>query len=255
MLTLDAKKAFGRWFFIAVLGAFGLFVNGISYMLADAEGDALMALEFGMSLGFAQLMLPMLAALSYATSFCQEFTSGFCPEIVHRSGVSRYIRSKLLFVMFSGGLSIVIGMALFIVLLNVKFPPDFSLPGIMPDSMPSGLSALLVHPGLVPYLLYYAGVLLEQFVVGAFWALTALCFSAFYPSLALTLVMPLVFDRLAEAISHMSFVQHFMAILAQSPLFSTGFGSLLLILLPYILLAGPVALLFCWRAGRRLRYA
>ena len=45
MLSLDRRRAFGPWFFIAIAAYIALYFNDVSYIFMDEQGDALATLH------------------------------------------------------------------------------------------------------------------------------------------------------------------------------------------------------------------
>ncbi len=255
MLSLDRRRALGLYLWIAVAAALLLQLNSISYLLRDAEGDALMGFFLSSSLGYVAPVMPLLAALPFGTGFCADWQSVFVPEVVLRSGKRRYLFSKTLTAFLSGGLMQSLGMLSFILFLNLKFPPDFSVEPFLGDI--SGLETLLLGGGAGAYLSYYGARLLLAFFAGGFWAMTALTFSAFYPNLSLTLVVPLVTHRLLQELGYAVAMPAFLNVtlleagaVGLSPEMTLAAGAGV-----FLALTATLALVFCWRARRRLRYA
>lgn len=253
MLSLDRRRALGPYLWIAVAGVLALYLYGVSYLLSDESGDALMAFSFSLSMGYAAPVLPLMAALPFGTAFCADWRSGYALPVVMRSGKRRYLRSKALSGALSGGLASALGMLAFILVLNARFPPDFSRAPFLGDIV--GLQALLAGGGVGAYLAYYGAQLLLAFFAGMFWALTALAFSALYPSAALTMVAPLVLHRLLQEAGNWVRIPPWMDItllesggadLPPARMLAAGAGV-------FGALSALFALLFSWRAGRRLR--
>lgn len=255
MMYMDRRRAFGWWLVLAATAYFALYLNGVSYMLFDTEGDALMMFEFAGGMGFVSPIMPLIAALPFATGFCQDWSAGYTGAVAIRSGKARYLRSKAVACALSGGLAVALGMLMFVLLLNLKFPQDFAEGSMLEGA--SDLGALLLGGDLKSFTLYYAARLLLQFLAGAFWATTALTFSAFYPNVPLTLCAPLVLYRLAAEVGSLAGVPAFLNLtwlddgqIGLSPVATLASGVLVFSALSILL-----ALVFSWRAGRRLSYA
>lgn len=254
MLSLDARRALGRWFFIAAAACLLLYINAVSYAFTDVEGEAFMLFEFASGVGYVFPALPLLAALPYATSFCQDYKSGYTLPLVLRSGRRRYLLSKVIVNAISGGLAVALGSLAFLLVIYLRFPAHFPAP--MEWLEMEGLQALLAGGSLGAYLSYYAARLALVGLTGAFWATFALAFSAFYVNTPMTYCAPLIGYRLIKELSERLFLPDGLNItLVQDGMSAaTAPGALLYgILTP---LAGVVILsaLFIWRAGRRIRY-
>lgn len=255
MMRYDARRALGLWLFIAAAAYFFLYFNGISYMLGEREADALMTFEFGASLGLTSQVLPLLAALPFATGFCADWSSGFTVPAALRSGRKRYLTSKCLSCALSGGLAAMGGMLAFALFVNLRFTQDFSTAPEYFDS--TDLQALIGSGGALSYASYYAARLFLQFLAGAFWAMTALAFSAFFPNIPMTLCAPLVFYRLLFELGNLLPIPaHLNPTLLDDGMVGLSPGlTLLAALCLYGALGTLLGALFAYRAGRRLRGA
>lgn len=254
MCSLDGRRAFGRWFLVAVAACFFLYVNAVSYAFSDSQGEAWMLFEFAAAAGYVSPALPLLAALPYAASFCADYRSGYTLPLVLRAGRRRYLLSKILFAAVAGGLGIALGALLFIALIYLRFPLEFPAPIEFLEM--EGLQALLSGGDAGAYFAYYAARLLLLGLSGAFWATLALTFSAFYVNAPMTYCAPLVGYRLIQELCarlgvpdafNVTIVEEGMSAVTASGALAAGiltplFGILLL------------AALFIWRAGRRIRY-
>lgn len=255
LLSFDRRRALGPYLWAAVLASLLLQLHSVSYLLGDREGEALMAFFFSSSMGFVAPVMPLLAALPFATGFCADWTSGFAAAAALRSGRRRYLHSKAAACALSGALASALGMLAFVVFLNLRFPPDWAREPFIGDI--EGLETLLLGGGAGAFLKYYGARLLLAACAGAFWALSALAFSAFYPSVPLTLCAPLVLHRLLQELGQALLPPPFLDV----TLLETGSVELS----PPLTLAAGVTvfgalcaalwLTFALRAGRRLRNA
>ena len=53
MLSMDRRRAFGPWLWIAILAYPAMYINDISYMIFDSQGDALMTFTMSGAMGMA----------------------------------------------------------------------------------------------------------------------------------------------------------------------------------------------------------
>ncbi|MEA4897348.1 hypothetical protein ACH6CV_06745 [Bacillota bacterium Meth-B3] len=254
-MSLDRRRALGPYLWGAALFGLLLQLHSVSYLLTGREGEALMAFFFSSSMGFVAPVMPLLSALPFATGFCADWRSGFAAAAVSRSGKRRYLHSKAAACALSGALASALGMLAFVVFLNLWFPPDWSREPFIGDI--EGLETLLLGGGAGAYLKYYGARLLLASCSGAFWALSALAFSAFYPNVPLTLCAPLVLHRLLQELGQALLLPPFLDV----TLLETGAAGLPP---PLTLAAGAIVfgvlcaalwLTFALRAGRRLRNA
>lgn len=195
MLSLDRRRAFGLWFWIAIAAHLALYFNDVSFFVLESEGDALMTFAMSRSTGMLTYIAPLFSALPFAAGFCADWNSGFAHPAAMRSGNRRYVLSKIRACALCGGLVPAIATALFIVFLNLRFPTDAELMLTFADGDP--FCHVLRMGAPIGSGFYYIGVVLMQLMAGACWALTALAFSAFVPNVLLTMCIPLAAYRLA----------------------------------------------------------
>ena len=215
-----------------------------------------MAFFLSVSVGYAAPILPLMAALPFGTAFCADWQHSFASAAVTRSGRRRYLASKVLASALSGALASALGMLLFIVVLNLRFPPDLGAEPYLGDDV-VGLLHLLNGGGAGAYLSFYGGALLLAMLSGMFLGDEPLAFSAFYPNVALTLCAPMVLHRLMAEIGNWVYIPGWMNVtlmesglvdMPPAALLSAGAGV-------FVALTAILAALFMWRAGRRLRHA
>ena len=194
MLSLDRRRAFGGMLWVAVAAGLGLYLHAVSYLLGDQTGDPFILFEMSLTMGYVAQVMPLVAALPFGGGFCYDIQAGYAGAAALRAGKSRYLTSTALAAALSGGLASALAMLAFLLVSYLRFPGDFAQPEMLELTY---LHSLLAGGGLGAYLKYYAARLALSFLSGSFWALCALCFSAFYPSLPLALVCPLALWRLA----------------------------------------------------------
>lgn len=254
MLALDRRRAFGLWFWIAILAYVALYFNDVSYIFMDSEGDALATFAMAGAMGMLTYIMPLFAALPFSTGFCADWNSGFAHAAAMRAGNRRYLTSKALACALAGGSATALGTLVFIVALNLKFPQSGDVLAnyvavdpfthVLNMQMPQGL------------LLYYGGVVLMQFFAGACWATTGLCFSAFCPNMLLTLCMPLAAYRLSLELYYWFKLPYWLNLpLLQDCTVELSYGMTLLAgLCVFGGLTVVMDVVFALRAGRRLTY-
>lgn len=254
MLSLDRRRAFGPWFFVAIAAHFALYFNDASFFVLDPSGDALAAFTMAGSMGMVTYIMPLFAALPFAAGFCADWNSGFAGPAAMRSGNQRYLLSKIKACALSGGLAPAIATLLFILMLNFKFPTSADFMEICADADPFNHVLKMGLPlGLI---FYYTGVVAMQFLAGACWATAGLAFSAFCPNVLLTLCVPLAAYRLSLELYYWLELPYWMNLpLLQDCCVELNY---VLTLLAGILVFGALTLIqggvFFVRAKRRLTY-
>ena len=185
MLTLDRRRAFGLWFFVAILAHFALYFNDGSFFVLERDGDALAAFTMANAMGMVTYIMPLFAALPFSAGFCADWNSGFAGPAAMRAGNRQYLFSKWLACALSGGLAPALATLLFLLMLNLKFPTSAEFMAICAAGDPfNGVLNLGAPLGLA---LYYSGLIAMQFLAGACWASVGLAFSTFCPNVLLTL--------------------------------------------------------------------
>lgn len=253
LLCLDRRRALGGMLWVAVAAGLLLYLHAVIYLLGDETGDPLMMFEMSVTMGYVGPVMPLVAALPFGAGFCQDLQAGYAGAVVSRAGKGRYLTSKALSACLSGALASLLAMLAFILFNHLRFPSDYVAPAMLETTY---LHSLLAEGGPMAYLQYYAARLTLVFLSGAFWAMCAMCFSAFYPSLPLTLVCPLVLWRLALEAGEKLNLPSWLDV----ALLDDGSAALPpgMLLLSALLLYGGLSLalffIFRWRGGRRLGY-
>lgn len=120
--------------------------------------------------GYITMFIPIIVAFPFMVSFCAERNNGLMRFTITRSGKIRYYFSKFTASFLSGGLAVMLGMALFGIIIWIAFPSLESynlsveqLEWIIPD----GITAAVVKN------------LIAAFIYGAFSTLPAFFLSSF----------------------------------------------------------------------------
>jgi hypothetical protein len=117
-----------------------------------------------LSSDWVTLAIPILCALPFTTAFVDDIKSGFIKAYLHRSGVKRYIKAKLIACGLSGGLVLFTGILIAYGLSTLIFTP-------MELALSEGETAQ-------PYLAKLLTVAATLFFSGAFWSLVGFTFAA-----------------------------------------------------------------------------
>ncbi|MFP3154662.1 hypothetical protein LQZ18_09595 [Lachnospiraceae bacterium ZAX-1] len=135
-------------------------------------------------------MFPLLAAIPYAWSYCEEKNSGYQRNIVVRSGKTQYFLSKYIAIFLSGGLTMVIPLAFNFLLTAMVFPAV--TPNVIYDTaygiFGSSLMSALYYSNPFLYLLFY---LLIDFVFAGLVACIGFMVSFFVKYYVATIIVPL----------------------------------------------------------------
>ncbi|MEF9974262.1 MAG: hypothetical protein RR893_10080 [Clostridia bacterium] len=188
MTRADAYRAFGPNLAFAALLLAGAYLVGIGPELCR-EYDVVVAFENGFAYNFFGWLVPLVAALPFASAFCVDWQSRSAIAQVLLAGRRDYVRSKWLCAALSGGLVCAGGLVLFYLALLPG--GNFShYAGAFPAI---GLYAPLKEGHIAQFVATYAYL---QFLIGACYATIGLLFSAYCPNVPLSLCAPLLFQHL-----------------------------------------------------------
>lgn len=164
---------------------------GMVLMMAVASINAIVSIEGVLPNGFhaqliltaltsddVTLVLPILCTLPFAAAFVDDVKSGFIKQYLPRSGVSSYIKGKILASGLSGGLVLVAGIFIAYGISALVFTPMEA--ALEPNQT--------THP-------YFAEVLtktLTLFLSGAFWSLTGFAMASMTMSRYMAYASPFV---------------------------------------------------------------
>lgn len=255
MLLMDRRRAFGLWFWGAILAHLALYFNDVSYFILDSHGDALMTYSLSVGTGMVTYMMPLFAVLPFSTGFCADWNSGFASAAAMRAGRRNYLLSKVRLCALAGGLAPAAATLIFVLFLNLRFPTAaYLMESFAEGDAFNRILNLGAPEGLI---LFYAGIIVMQFFAGACWAMIGLAFSAFFPNVLLTLCMPLAAYRLSLEIYYWLELPRWLNLpLLQDCAVELNYA---MTLLAGLFVFGGLSLifgvLFCFRAGRRLKYA
>lgn len=192
----------------------------------------------------------LFAAIPYVSSFCSDWKYQYIKPVVIRTGVKRYIWSKIITCFVSGFLTVFIGLILFILFLSLQMPmfPSQNIDqAIYPPFAP-------LAEGNFPVLFLLA----QSFIFSmsaALWVVVGLALSAFIPIHFVAIATPVIASYLLEQLSqylpawlNLYYLTSSTDVIHQGPLISFVYFCFIFIL--FALLAG---LLFDYQVKRRLR--
>lgn len=137
---------------------------------------------------FSNYFATIMAAIPFATNYCQETEGGMSIYKISRCGSSVYVQSKFLVASLLGGLTLFLGGLIFSALLGIYLP--IVTPGKLFESQwVPYFQALNTGNGI----LYMVIVLYISFWGGCLWASVGLCASAYFPSRYVAICAPFIF--------------------------------------------------------------
>ncbi len=193
MVKMDVRRAFGRWFCLAVVINFAqYYISELPFM--SPPYNAVNLFETGLLFNYLNWMSALIVALPFATSFCADWKSRSALSQILRSGRSRYIRSKLIAAGLSGALVEAVGLFIFFLALLAG--------GTLDETR-----ELYAHRGYFAKIIadahwsyYVIGAIAIRSLAGAFGALSGLAFSSFVPNRYFALCFPLFLTRVSMEI-------------------------------------------------------
>ena len=139
------------------------------FIASHDDFAAIRLFENGLS-GYISMFIPIIVAFPFMVSFCAERNNGLMRFTISRSGKIRYYLSKFSASFLSGGLAVMIGLALFGAVVWIAFPSLVSYqldPETIGWAVPDGTLVTVLR------------CLLAAFVYGAFSTLPAFFLSSF----------------------------------------------------------------------------
>lgn len=129
------------------------------------------AIIFGKALsGYIGLFMPVIAAFPFMVTFCSERNSGFMRLSVIRSGKNKYYFSKFLSAVISGGLSVMLGVLIYGIIISLVFPPISSYeisPEMLQIYIPNGTSSAAAKV-MINAFIYGLAAVLPAFFLSSF---------------------------------------------------------------------------------------
>lgn len=174
--------------------------------------DVLSIFQFCHEVGLCESMLPICCAIPFGLSFYFDWSSKCITLQTVRSGSGIYILSKVIACALSGGLALASGAALFVFILDIRFPLVQVGTGTY-NAFQSGYQYLLENPGgqstlpcFAPLLLnghpagYFVATIFLIFLYGAFAAVIGLCVSSAVPNPFVAIFSPFIILFLSHLI-------------------------------------------------------
>lgn len=154
----------------------------------DYEGlDVVYLFRYTYDIGSFSRMLPLLAAVTTASGFVQDYNSKMLNMLLARMNTFQYTISKYIVCLCGGFLTMFCGWSLYVALLSVRYPialadaSNFSV-------FCSELYGVFLYRGH-PYL-FILPYILGSSICGGFWAVTGLTFSTYIPNKLIATAFP-----------------------------------------------------------------
>ena len=199
MLLTDLRRAFGGW--TVWVGALLLFVTLVMPVAMDifrsdpASLNAVDRFFLAFAASGAPFLAPVLCCLPMGVSFCDDYVTGFGRLVIQRTGIKRYLMSRILSAAFSGGCTMFLGMALYIGFCFLVFTgsasSDPNLANYLEAIRSFNVFTWLPEGFAAGYWLM-AAYWLQYTLWGAVWAVAGLAISALVTNRYASLALPFI---------------------------------------------------------------
>lgn len=139
--------------------------------------------------GYVQLFIPIIVAFPFMTTFCAERNSGLMRFTITRTGKIKYSVSKFISCIFSAGLAVMLGTALFGIVIFFIFPSATEL---------GKETTIWLFPKGVA--VFYLKTIMEYFCYGAISAMPAFFISSFCKNPYIVTCLPFLFVYVWDSI-------------------------------------------------------
>lgn len=196
-ITTDLKRAFLNLRFpLAVLFCSVIYL--LSSVSEIGATDIPYILDAAMNYGAFSYLLPLIAALPYASSLIEDRNSGYLTFVFQRVSPNQYMTSRFLSVALAGAMASIFGMLLFLAVIPLFFPYA-ELSGQEFNVQYLYMKDVIAHRQWFSYFGFFAYL---QGISGAFWAAIAVTISTFINNAQLLYVTVIVLN---EVLSRLMF--------------------------------------------------
>lgn len=199
MFRHNLKRAFSSpgFFISAALYTYLMFYEVWYDYTSGAHSGAyinggILLFKYANSVSYLLLVLPILAALPYATSFVSDWKSRYIRALLMRARLSQYWLAKVTACFVAGGAALALSTVIFYAYFGLNL--GLISPESAAELAQNGLEKLLLYgqPGVIGYL---AGMSLFTFAYGGMCALASLAISAYCLNSYVALCVPFVSAR------------------------------------------------------------
>lgn len=182
-----------RWIFIAFIA--GVIVVLGSYNWSPKAPHPVNWLMLQLYFGHYEMLAPFLAAIPFTDSFVNDRDKGFGRFILQRSLYKNYLRSKMIAVFVSGGLSLVL-VLLVMLGINALAGGDWASRAFVSNNMRASIAGPFSSLYASDPLFYFGYLLVLSFFLGGGFALIGLALSVLVANRYLGIVAPVVITQL-----------------------------------------------------------
>lgn len=253
MFTVSFIQVFSSpWFYLATLGVSALCFISIWQYYADygQYGSVYYYLDLFIGLTMFKKLVVLFAAVPYSASFCSDWNCQYIKPIVIRSGLRKYILSKITTCFITAFLVVFLGVMLFSVLLSLRIPiyPDTNLENYIKRPF----EPLFYSPLPILYLIIRVFVFS---LASALWSVLGLSISAYIPNRFVAIATPVIASYLLEEASQFLpvWLNIYLLTRADNVINKGPLISFLYFCIIFASLAALAGLIFAYQAERRIR--
>lgn len=155
-------------------------VDELKYSWNNNSADVLYFWDMAQNIGYFTSISILCCTAINCTTFLNDYHSNFYRHCVMRSGKLNYTLSKYLSCVVTGGLTLALGVVIFVLILRVKFPliaENSSYLELYVRSSDRIFTGELLARG--QYIGFFAVYTLLAFLFGTLWSSVGICMSAF----------------------------------------------------------------------------
>jgi hypothetical protein len=236
--------------YVSIIGVTVLCFASVWEEMSMNDASVAYLIEIFIGLTMFKKLVVLFAALPYVSSFCSDWKYQYIKPITIRTGIHRYIWSKLVTCFVSGCITVFAGMILFITILCIKLPQYPEIDANLLLQPPFGELAMGQFP--VVFLLTQCFVFS---LAAALWSVVGLTVSAFIPIHFVAVAVPVIASYFFEEFT-MGFPNwlNFYLLTRGADVFHQGpYVSLVLFCVIFISFSSLTGLVFSYQVRRRLR--
>lgn len=216
----------------------------------NAKTDVLYFYDMAQNIGFFTPISMLCCTALNCTSFLNDYRSDYYRSSVLRSGKLNYTLSKFLSCVFTGGITLFLGVALFISILSLKFPlvtENSSNVEFYIRSADNYFTGELIKND--NYIGFFGAFAFLAFLFGALWSAVGICVSAFITDKYVASFSPYVIWYTSRSLLSGKFRTE---VVFNGNYNAGGVGGSILFAVVYFgIVIAILGFIFCIKAGRR----
>ncbi|MCR5793663.1 MAG: hypothetical protein K6G65_10885 [Lachnospiraceae bacterium] len=190
LLKMDLTRAFvSKSFLLAVAFTICVFAYGTVGMV-QPNASVVEAFKNTYLFNNIDKMFFLVATVAYSASFCVDWQSKYYYSVISRGSICKYGVSKYMATLLAGGISLMVGMLIFFLILSIKQPVFLPSPEMIEVEMSGDAFADVLMTGNIgAFILLYC---FQFFIMGGFAATLGLCISVYMPNKYIAYIMPFI---------------------------------------------------------------